>query len=46
MIFAGEYAFADRAPRENRDAFALAIRDDLRLDIPLQHVVSDLIGDD
>ena len=46
MILAGQQAFPDRAPSQDGDALPLAVRQNLLLDVALQHVVADLVGRD
>src|SRR5947199_7013007 len=43
VVLSGEDPLADRAPGEDRDALPLAVGEDLGFDLPLEHVVPDLI---
>src|SRR2546428_6850627 len=46
VVLSGENAFPNRAPGQDRDSLAFAIRDDFRLDLSLEHVVAHLVRDD
>src|SRR5207244_9410590 len=46
LVLSGEDALADRAPGEDRDALPLAVGEDFRFDLPLEHVVPHLIRGD
>src|SRR5436309_11223389 len=43
VVLSGEDAFPNGAPGKDRDSLAFAIRQDLRLDLPFDHVVPHMV---